>query len=289
MTRIVRAMAPVEIELFTDPNCPFAYSAEPIRWRLRWLYGDQLAWTPRMVVLAESRAVYEEKGMTPERVAAGYRKLSRDPGMPFDTSPRSAVPATEPACAVVIAARERAGVGPAERVLRALRLAQMGGGVLDEPAVIDAAIETAGLTPAEVHGWADEPAVRAALEADKGAARHPLPAAAALDRRLADWEGGRRYTCPTYVLGHDHGGTSVIAGFNPYEVYEVIFANCGPSLEQRADPETMLEVLAWAGEPLATAEVAAVAGIDREDARERLAKEGAHAQPFGSDVFWAMH
>ena len=32
----------VEIELFTDPACPFAFSAEPIRQRLRWHYGDQL-------------------------------------------------------------------------------------------------------------------------------------------------------------------------------------------------------------------------------------------------------
>ncbi len=26
----------IEIELFTDPACPFAFSAEPIRQRLRW-------------------------------------------------------------------------------------------------------------------------------------------------------------------------------------------------------------------------------------------------------------
>ena len=174
-------------------------------------------------------------------------------------------------------------------MLRALRLAQMGGGVIDEPAIIDAAVETAGLTPADVRAWAEEPDVIAALAADKDAARHPLPAAAALDRRLADWEGGRRYTCPTYVVHHGNGRNSVIPGFNPIEVYEVIFANCGPALEQRPDPETMTEVLAWAGEPLATAEVAAIAGIDREDARQRLAREGAHAQPFGSDVFWSVN
>ncbi len=282
-------MATVEIEHFTDPNCPYAYSSEPIRRRLSWVYGDQLTWRTRMVVLAETRAVYEQKGMTPERVAKGYARLSREPGMPFDTAPRAAVPATEPACLVVVATRERAGAEAADRVLRALRLAQMGGGVIDEPATIDAAIETAGLTPAEVHAWSEEPEVIAALAADKDAARHPLPPAAALDRRLANWEGGRRYTCPTYVVHHGNGRNSVVPGFNPIEVYEVVFANCGPALTQRPDPETMTEVLAWAGEPLATAEVAAVAGIDREDARQRLAREGAHAQPFGSDVFWSVN
>lgn len=282
-------MATVEIEHFTDPNCPYAYSSEPIRRRLSWVYGDQLSWRTRMVVLAETREVYEAKGMTPERVARGYERLSKDPGMPFDTAPRTAVPATEPASLVVVAARERAGAEAGDRVLRALRLAQMGGGVLDEPAVIDAAIETAGLTPTDVHAWAAEPEIAAALAADKDAARHPLPPAAALDRRLANWEGGRRYTCPTYVVHHGNGRNSVIPGFNPIEVYEVVFANCGPALTQRPDPETMTEVLAWAGEPLATAEVAAVAGIDREDARQRLVREGATAQPFGSDVFWSVN
>ena len=92
-------MATVQIEHFTDPNCPYAYSSEPIRQRLRWVYGDQLTWRTRMVVLAEMRAEYEQKGLTPERVAKGYASLSRDPGMPFDTAPRAALPATEPACA----------------------------------------------------------------------------------------------------------------------------------------------------------------------------------------------
>ncbi len=279
-------MATVQIDHFTDPNCPFAYSAEPIRRRLSWVYGDQLVWRTRVVVLSESGAEYEAKGLTPEKVSASYERLSHDPGMPFDTSVRSHLPATRPACEVVVATRERLGEHAAQRVLRALRLGQMGGGVLDEPAVIDAALETAGLTPAEVRGWTRDDDVQRAVEADKDAARHPLPAAAALDRRLAGWDGGRRYSCPTYVLHHEPGGTSVIPGFNPIEVYEVVFANCGPGLTQRADPETLSEVLTWAGEPLATAEVAAVAQIDREEARERLAAEGARPQPFGSDVFW---
>lgn len=39
---------------FTDPSCPWAYSAEPVRQRLDWLYGDRLQWQPRMVGLSES-------------------------------------------------------------------------------------------------------------------------------------------------------------------------------------------------------------------------------------------
>ena len=36
--------AEVCITEFTDPGCPWAYSAEPFRRRLNWLYGDALEW-----------------------------------------------------------------------------------------------------------------------------------------------------------------------------------------------------------------------------------------------------
>jgi len=39
------------VTLFTDPACPFAFSAEPVRQRLRWHYGEQLTWQTRMVVV----------------------------------------------------------------------------------------------------------------------------------------------------------------------------------------------------------------------------------------------
>ena len=41
------------VTLFTDPACPFAFSAEPVRMRLRWHYGDGLTWRLRMIVLSE--------------------------------------------------------------------------------------------------------------------------------------------------------------------------------------------------------------------------------------------
>ena len=33
----------IEITHFTDPACPFAFSAEPVRQALRWNYGDGLS------------------------------------------------------------------------------------------------------------------------------------------------------------------------------------------------------------------------------------------------------
>ena len=44
----------VRINEFTDPGCPWAYSAEPFRRRLNWLYEGSIEWIPRMVVLADA-------------------------------------------------------------------------------------------------------------------------------------------------------------------------------------------------------------------------------------------
>jgi hypothetical protein len=60
---------------FTDPACPFAFSAEPGRMRLRWYYGDQLRWRIRMIVLTL------EPGEA-ERLAEGAPNLQRIHGMP---------------------------------------------------------------------------------------------------------------------------------------------------------------------------------------------------------------
>lgn len=70
------AMAVLQIVEFTDPGCPFAWSAEPVRRRLDWLYGEQLHWELCMVGLAESPRDFEEKGFTPERQAASFRRLA---------------------------------------------------------------------------------------------------------------------------------------------------------------------------------------------------------------------
>lgn len=56
------ARAAVRILEFTDPACPWAWSAEPFRRRIDWLYGDLVEWHLRMVGLSESPEDYLEKG-----------------------------------------------------------------------------------------------------------------------------------------------------------------------------------------------------------------------------------
>src|SRR4051794_15789946 len=88
----------LEIELFTDPACPFAFSAEPVRQRLRWHYGEQLRWRVTMIVLTL------EPGEA-EKLAEGAPGLQRRFGMPIDPAPYPRASSSEPACRAVVAAR----------------------------------------------------------------------------------------------------------------------------------------------------------------------------------------
>ncbi len=282
----------VALEEFTDPSCPFAYSAEPIRWKLRWRFGDQLDWTVRMVGLARDAATLEAKGLTAERLGGILRHFDQY-GMPLAEVESRAPAGSWDAGRAVVAARERRP-GSEDRLLRELRIAGLADAeAIDDPTVIDAAARAAGLDPEELRGWVAEPAIEAAFEGDLDAARHPGLAALALDHKLADveddWAGGgpgRRYTCPSYVL-RSGGATFEIPGFQPWAAYEAALANLAPALERRPWAEDPLAVLRWAGEPLATQEVAAVLGdADREQTRRQLLESGAVQHTAGSDAFW---
>lgn len=281
-------MTTVHIDEFTDPSCPFAWSAEPIRRRLRWRYGDAIAWRPRMIVLSESPADHESRGLTTAMIAGGWRRLGREHGMPMITRERERLPVSLPACRTVVAVRERRSPEEAAAVLRRIRIHNFSGEFFDEPAVLASAVAEAGLDPDEVAGWAAEADVERALRDDMDGARQPTPAARALDDKLASWAGGRRYTCPTYEIRREaDDAVMTIPGFQPLEVYEVVLANVLPEVELRGEPEDVAEVLAWAGEPLATREVAVVCGIDHADARERLGQVAVEA-PLGPDGFWTL-
>src|SRR5881227_540792 len=98
-------MPELTITEYTDPGCPFAWSAEPARWRLQWLYGEQLEWVVQMVGLAEDGNVYEKKGFTVERMSDSFRRLSQAHHMPMDTGMRPRMAGTVPACRAVVATR----------------------------------------------------------------------------------------------------------------------------------------------------------------------------------------
>jgi predicted DsbA family dithiol-disulfide isomerase len=267
-------MCALEIELFTDPACPFAFSAEPVRQRLRWHYGDGLRWIPRMIVLTD------EEGEA-EKLAEGAPGLQRRFGMPIDPSPYPRPASSEPACRAVVAARVHAP-DRAEALLRRLRVRVMQGGLLDDPALIAAAARDAGIDPDALSTWTASDRVEAELRSDAARAREPLPAARALDHKLGGPTHQRRYAAPTYVIGE-----TVIPGFNPVEAYELAVAHGAPDLPRRPVPASIEELLGWTDEPLATAEVALIMQTDLADARARLGQV-ARFEPAGADGYWTL-
>jgi 2-hydroxychromene-2-carboxylate isomerase len=271
----------LEITLYTDPACPFAFSAEPVRYRLRWHYGDQLLWRTRMIVLTL------EPGEA-ERLAEGAPNLQRRYGMPIDPAPYPRPASSMPACRGVVAAQLRAP-DKADALLRRLRVRTMLGGLLDDPEVIDAAARDAGINPGDLAAWCAEPEVEAALQADVDAARAPTQAARALDHKLGGPPGHRRYTAPSYEIARagDPASMQTLPGFNPVEAYESLIANLAPELDRRPRPERVEDVLAWAAEPLATSEVALIARLDHADAYQALERVAAPI-PAGADFYWTL-
>jgi predicted DsbA family dithiol-disulfide isomerase len=281
-------MADVRITEYTDPGCPWAYSAEPFRRRLEWLYRDDVEWQSRMVVLADSPGHYEARGFTPDKQAASFRKIAAEHGMPIDTSERPRMAATRPACRAVVATRLHAPERY-RRLLRCLRVHNFAGdGLLDEPEMLTLAAESAGLDPAELERWMEDPRVDEEMQEDMAAARKPMRAARILDHKLANWSGGVRYTCPSYeVTRLSDGVTIAVPGFQPFAVYDVLLANLVPGTERREAPDDVEEILRWADGPIATREVAVVADVDQRDARERLGRV-ASERHVGADGFWTL-
>jgi predicted DsbA family dithiol-disulfide isomerase len=279
--------ADVRITEYTDPACPWAYSAEPFRRRLSWLYGEQLEWDVRLVGLSDDPAAMERHGFTPQVLSDNYKKISRDHRMPIDTRVRERLAASIPACRAVVAAKLHAPE-QMRALLRRLRVRNFSGELLDADETIDGAATDAGIDPAQLRAWMAGDDVQAALDEDMAAAREPMPAARVLDAKLANWSGGRRYTCPSYEIERLADGVRIaVPGFQPFAVYDVITANLLPGLDRRADPEDVAEVLAWTGTPLASIEVAVVCDIPFEDARERLSRRAVE-QPVGFDGFWTL-
>jgi hypothetical protein len=180
------------------------------------------------------------------------------------------------------------GEPQARRLLRELRVRHFAGALLDDPKTIAAAAEAAGIAPDALTGWTARPEVEAALRADMDAARHPSAAAGVLAHKLAQWEDGLRYTCPSYEMTRTDDGERFSApGFQPLAVYEAALANLLPDVERRPDPESVEDVLAWAGEPLATQEVAVVCGLTLEEAREALGAVATETH-LGFDGLWSL-
>jgi 2-hydroxychromene-2-carboxylate isomerase len=248
----------IAVTHFTDPGCPWAYSARPAHTTLRWRYGEQLRWTLVMVGLTEDAGQYAARGYTPTRSALGYERFRRF-GMPFQITPKARLSATSPGCRAIVATRLAA---PAleEAAFRALQLAQFTTtGTLEDPDTLRSALAgVEGLDADAVVGRIDDPDVVAAYEADRARAREAAGSPTEFQGRAANTDGAVRYTAPSLIFEGPDGERLEAGGFQPIEAYDVVIANLDPTLERRPPADDPLDVLSAFPYALTTAEVAAV-------------------------------
>ena len=288
----------LQITHFTDPGCPWAWSASPHLAVLRWRYGDQLAWRHVMIGLTEERGQYESRGYTGGSMAAGYRSF-RKRGMPFATTPRDHVHATGSMCRVVVAARLHA---PEHEwaVLRALQFAQFTSTLdLEDPADQREALAwVPGIDAGAIVAAAREAETEAAYQADRREARTAAGGATEFQGKEATTpEGEVRYTAPSLVFTAQDGRRLEAGGFQSTEAYDVCVANLDTSLSRRAPAtaDQVPDILAAFPDGLTTAEVAAVMApsntapdLDATEDALIAAVAGGHAErlPFGHDALW---
>jgi protein-disulfide isomerase-like protein with CxxC motif len=286
----------ISVTHFSDPGCPWAWSASPSFAVLQWRYGDQLEWRNVMIGLSETAARYAERGYTGERMARSYRSF-RHRGMPFATAPRQRAHATWPMCRAVVATRR---IAPDREwaVFRALQLAQFTSTlILDEPTGIEEALAwVPGIDPAAVVAAAAEPETEALFARDREETRTAAGGPAEFqDRTATTPEGEVRFTAPSLVIANGDGRSLEVGGFQPLEAYDVAIANLDRSLERRPPAEDVVEVLQAFPDGLTTTEVAAVRcghlqAEDRDAAEDELisavAAGAARRRPFGNDALW---
>ncbi|HEV2768886.1 MAG TPA: hypothetical protein VGV40_01710 [Solirubrobacteraceae bacterium] len=288
-------MSSLTITHFSDPGCPYGYSAGPALAALHWRYGDQLSWRHVMIGLAEEPARYERDGYTPITMARGYRRF-RARGMPFATAPRERVVATARACRAVVATRlDRPDLEWA--AFRALQFAWFTTELLldTDEAVATALGRVQGLDARAITARLDDPDVDAAYEADRAVARTAKAGPAHFQGKAAATDGPWRYTAPSLIFETRDGRRLEAGGFQPLEAYDVCVANLDATLERRGPAEDVAELLEAFPGGLTTREVAQCLTPENEqpdDARaedvliEATAAGGAVRESLGDDALW---
>lgn len=267
-------MAPVRVTQYTDPSCPWAYSAEPCLRTLEWRYGDGLEWRTVMIGLSEDTRARERAGVTPESRVEGWLEFGQRFGMPVSSTPRTRLMASGRACRAVKAA-ERDGAAAGARMLRAVRLAWFTSSLLlDADEGIAEVAAAAGLDAEAIVAGIDDREVEAAYQRDRAEARSAAEtgAPAVAQGRAAESESGARFTAPSLVFERE--GTRLVAGgWQPFDAYDLCVANLAPELPRRPPPEPA-DLLAAYPSGLVTVEVAEVC---RERNDDRSAAEAATA------------
>lgn len=286
----------ISATLYSDPACPWAYSANPALRVLEWRYREQLSWRLVLIGLTEDASQYEARGYTPVRAALGQLRYRRF-GMPMSPNPKVRISATARACRAVVAARI-IDPGSEWRVFRAIAFANFTTSLVleDDAQLADALGSVPGIRADEIVAMLDAPEVSEAYERDRVEARTAAGSAAELQGKTAASDGPVRYTAPSVLFERLNDGLRLQAGgFQPVEAYDVLVANLDPALTREPTPPSPLPLLQHFTDGLTTQEVAALM-IEGNDLPDRSGAEAglielvgsgdAVRRPLGDDGLW---
>ena len=192
----------ISVTHFTDPGCPWAYSASPalavlalaLRRPARLATGDD---RPHRA----GRAVPAPRLLARPRAPRGYMTFRRRWGMPFATEPRGRVTATARACRAIVATRLR-HPDREYAVFRALQFGWMTTPLVmdEEEDILRAIAGVPGIDAREIVGALDDPEVDAAYEADRADARTAEGSPTHFQGKAAQTDGLVRYTAPSLIF-----------------------------------------------------------------------------------------
>ncbi len=291
-------MSKIAITEFTDPGCPFAYSASPDLAVLRWRYREQLDWRLVTIGLAEDPQRYIDAGYTPTRMTVGNLEFRRRYGMPFLSEPRARVAATTRACRAIVATRL---LDPAREydVLRALQLAWFTTTlVLDQDEDLAAALQAVdGLDVEAVLAAIDAEDTLVAYEQDKLETRTAEGGPTHFQGKARQTDGPVRFSAPSLVFEAGDGRRLEAGGFQSIGAYDVLIANLDAKLERHAPAEEPVEALRLFPSGLVTQEVAAIITQNNQEP-DRVAAERALIElegegkvrriALGDDALWQL-
>ena len=254
----------VDVTLYTDAACPWAYSANPALRVLEWRYREQLTWRLVLIGLREDASALIARGYDPARAVLGHHTFRERYGMPFGL-----VSKERPAVRGVGVGRSSPRLrSPRKRVARAQSTAACelhDPLLLDDDARIRAALrDVPGIDFDAIVERMDDADVTDAYERDKarlGRRRAPPPRRSARPRRPMAF----RFTAPTIVFERN-GARLVAGGWQPILAYDVLVANLEPGSSGIPHP-TVRPLLEHFPDGLTTAEVAGLLAEGRTPSR----------------------
>ena len=286
----------IDVTLYTDAACPWAYSANPALRVLEWRYGDQLAWRLVTIGLRDEVSEVAMRTYDPARMVLAHSRFRDRYGMPFGLVPKERPSGTGRGCRAVVAAR-LLDSGSEWRVLRALQLAYFTTPLLlDDDDMIRLALRSVSEIDADaIVDRLDRDDVAEAYARDRAETRTAAGTAAEAQGKTSTSDGPVRFTAPSLIFERD-GRSLVAGGWQPILAYDVIVANLELAIRREPPPETPLPLFDRFPDGLTTAEVAALlaegpdpiadpAAAER-DLLELVASGDVTRVPLGQDALW---